>query len=569
MMRMTMASGGGGDNTISFYNNGSTGAHWNASDGSQWSVTNQSGALTVGEVRYTTFFTPRLITSQYFSVGCNDGETMNVAVDRCLPPPNGTITANPNPCQISPIASTCLPGLCCNSAISWSTNNTPSAVVCVDTGSGEILFASNTSGMQNASWIQTGTNYLFRLRTGNTCGSGTLLRSVTVTALPALTCSVTLSPPSLALTQGETGTVVANVLISDGSSPNSSVLRTTFSSDNLLVATLNPVQVTPPGYSTTVTAVGPGSAAISAVVNLLNGNSCSTPTSTAVNVTPPEPWYQTQSGDVHAQGNITSKIPGTILAPNNVFSKDLYSFPGVISFGGASAYFGMGTVSSKGWLANSPFIPTNTSYSYFFSKLGSPTVESFTDGNGRKYCDDVACPGGQSTTQTTIYYAKSRDVNISAGRQWNNIPVGAKIIVLVDGNLNISMNTNGRIIVPVGSFLAFFVKGNIYLEGNMGNKSVSTTPILDGIYMADGIIDTYYPAPSGPGLGSGFRMITGGLFYGGSGVLLNRDIKNDCSLGAICNANTPSEYFGFRPDLVVNTPRELWSGSMSWLEVIP
>jgi len=72
-----------------------------------------------------------------------------------------------------------------------------------------------------------------------------------------------------------------------------------------------------------------------------------------------------------------------------------------------------------------------------------------------------------------------------------NISGNTKIVVLIGGNLNI----NKKITVPVGSCLAFIVKGDIKISGNVGDKLFSTTPHLQGVYIADGIIDTYQPNP--------------------------------------------------------------------------
>ncbi|MFZ5366180.1 MAG: hypothetical protein ACOZBZ_02705, partial [Patescibacteria group bacterium] len=59
-----------------------------------------------------------------------------------------------------------------------------------------------------------------------------------------------------------------------------------------------------------------------------------------------------------------------------------------------------------------------------------------------------------------------------------------------------------------------------------------------------------------------------GLFYAKGGFALQRDLKNDPE-ATIQNSNTPAELFIFRPDLVLNAPRQLWSSKMSWLEVAP
>lgn len=280
-----------------------------------------------------------------------------------------------------------------------------------------------------------------------------------------------------------------------------------------------------------------------------------------------DPWFQTQGGDVHGQGDIRSKIPTT--ATNKNFCMDLDNYPGVVSYAGTTANFTpAGTASSRGWLANSPFASGQSIYDYFYKKLDSPTVDNFKNSQGRRYCDEVACP---TPAGTTIYYVDG-DLNIQDNSNWA-VPATSKIVVLINGNLNIKLTGNRKITVAQGGFLGLIVNGNINIDGNIGDKQVAVTPYLEGVYLAVGdtsIIDTYEPDPAGPGLGSGKRLVSAGLFYARSGFNLQRDLKDDCSDPLkVCNARNPAELFIFRPDLVLNAPKELWVSKMSWLEVAP
>jgi len=263
-------------------------------------------------------------------------------------------------------------------------------------------------------------------------------------------------------------------------------------------------------------------------------------------------WFQTKGGDVHAQGDIRSRIPPPATDKN--FSIDLDSYPGLVSYRNSANFSPAGVVSSKGWLAQSSFSP-NYDYSYFYQKLGSPTVSNFSCSTS---CDFDNCSTLSSGTK--VCYS-SGDISINNDL---NISGNTKIVVLIGRNLNI----NKKITVPVGSFLAFVVKGDINISGNVGDTSSSTTtPHLQGVYIADGIIDTYQPNP--PGEGSGFRLVGAGLFYAKGGFRLERNIGDNCASGHICDATTPSEFFIFRPDLVINSPREIWTSEMTWTEVAP
>jgi len=66
---------------------------------------------------------------------------------------------------------------------------------------------------------------------------------------------------------------------------------------------------------------------------------------------------------VTAGGEIVNSIPST--ATNPFF--DLPGpggYPGVVSYGGIQASFGSGSVSARGWLANSPYRGRTYDYRY-------------------------------------------------------------------------------------------------------------------------------------------------------------------------------------------------------------
>jgi len=376
--------------------------------------------------------------------------------------------------------------------------------------------------------------------------------------IPPPTCTINISsisyalngqiiyPFSVTMNIADNGNTILSKTIDATATPTSNVqltLKSTVSGSNYLTK-IYEVRVFNSGSNSvngTITASG-------SVVSDAGSGTCSN--SISFSIYPAFSWFQTQGGDVHEEGIIQSRIPYS--DPIKYFSLNLNSYPGLISFRD-SYNFGQGGVSSKGWLAKSSFFP-NYDYSYFYQKLGSPTEDNFS-------CDP-SCPT-PSSGETKIYYSRD-DVTIS-GNDWN-LPSNAKMVVLINGDLNISLNQGKRIIVPVGSFLAFIVKGDIKISGNVGDKLSSTTPHLQGVYIADGIIDTYQPNPTGEG--SGFRLVGAGLFYAKGGFRLERDVKNDCG-ASICNATTPSEFFIFRPDLVINSPREIWTSEMTWTEVAP
>lgn len=287
-----------------------------------------------------------------------------------------------------------------------------------------------------------------------------------------------------------------------------------------------------------------------------------------VEVKEPRGWFQVKGGDVHSQTSITSPLPPTASQP--YFNLDLDTYPGLISYVNShnfSAIFNdpneVNLSSSKKWLAQSSFSPAKSTYNYFYQKLGSPTTDNFS-------CTDSGSPCPNPPSGTKIYYS-SDSVTISGNDSWS-IPNNSKVIVLVNGNLTISLNTNKKITVANGGFLAFIVKGDIKIEGQVGNKQTGNVDSFDafiqGIYISSNASDTIggtietVDGIEGVGLGPGFRFTGSGSFYAQRNVILRRNLKKD-------NATDPAELFLFRPDLVINAPYELWSSKIDWQEVVP
>jgi len=262
-------------------------------------------------------------------------------------------------------------------------------------------------------------------------------------------------------------------------------------------------------------------------------------------------WFQTKEGDVHAQGGtITSKI-----FPDNTYFSDADTgdYPGLISYYNSTdlpPYFGrQGTVpSTKGWLAKDS-LSLGSGYDSFYSKLGSPTT-AFDCDMSRNEFDGLG--GG-------FYWVDGNcDMN-----QAQPLSVGGtkKLVIFVNGNL--SFNSSFKSLnVDSGAFLAFIVKGDINIRGTVGNKTPTPTPVLEGVYLADGMIYT-----NSDGDNSGNRLVAEGIFYARDGFSLGRNLKNDCT--GICNETTPAELFIFRPDLFVNIPEELKTSYFFEQEIAP
>jgi len=363
---------------------------------------------------------------------------------------------------------------------------------------------------------------------------------------------VGLVPGSLSLDLGMAGSqVVADVDMSDGSPPDGHINRIEFSSSDAGVASVKPSQnnFPPASYSTMVTGEGVGPAEISVVVRLVYGTTCSDPTPVQVTVNPPGPWFQTQGGDVHAEGRISSKI----FPLNTYFSDaDPGDYPGLISYNyDEQPNFGRGSVSEKGWLAEDGF-SVNYSFDRFYSKLGSPNEDDLGTDTLKDYVTDYS---GQS-----VFYLNN-DIKIS--NKWD-FPANRKAIVLINGKLTIDK----EIIVPVGSFLAFIVKNDIEIKGVIGAKPdqfataaefINRDPDIEGVYITDNVLKTNYDDDN-----SGNQLKVAGIFIANS-----FELDHDLKIVSGWNELYPSEIFIARPDLFVNIPEELKESYFFEQEVAP
>lgn len=230
-------------------------------------------------------------------------------------------------------------------------------------------------------------------------------------------------------------------------------------------------------------------------------------------------WFQTREGDVHSGGEIRVNVPA-----GKVFSLDGEGgFPGVISYQSVfEPDFSPGGFSSTGWLVKTE--AKRRFYRHFYLFLGSLVVDNF-DG----YQGQIAGSG--------VYYSGD-DVELE-NKVWN-FPQRLRAVILVEGNLKI----NSNILVPQGSFLAFIVKGNIEVSGDIEN--------LQGVYITDGELKI---EPSVK------QFIGEGIFIAQS-FSLNRDLGT-------ANSSLPAEKFVFRPDLVVNSFPGLQPSSFIWEEIAP
>lgn len=128
---------------------------------------------------------------------------------------------------------------------------------------------------------------------------------------------------------------------------------------------------------------------------------------------------------------------------------------------------------------------------------------------------------------------------------------GQTVGFLVDGNLTI----NGKINLT-GSGLAFFIaSGTITIASSVGVPPSSNTPVVEGLYVANGTLAT---GTSGSGTE---RFVGKGSFVAGT-VKLQRDLGDT-------NVSTSAELFIYNPRLLFNQPEFMMDRKYFWQETPP
>jgi hypothetical protein len=256
-------------------------------------------------------------------------------------------------------------------------------------------------------------------------------------------------------------------------------------------------------------------------------------------------WFQTQGGDVYAEGSISSQIPPSP-SPDPYFSlriNDLEKTAGVVTSEGSrdfAAGEGEGTVSLDGW-------------------QGTEDSALFSEGRGKydhDYYKDLLSGETMSIDEeltsldeeTGNYRSTGLVVEDSDSELVGTLTVsgGKKLVYLVDGNLQVNDNVE---VVP-GSFLTIIISGGMTIDSGVTR--------VDGAYFVDGTISTGTVG----GDTADSQLALNGTFVGYGGFALQRDLKLD-------NETTPSHLFTWRPDLLISAPDGLFSKTFTWKQVAP
>jgi len=339
------------------------------------------------------------------------------------------------------------------------------------------------------------------------------------------TCTVTLNPTSLTLVLNGQAQILST-LISEPTN-GGSVNKVDFNIANTSIAEASPLSQTTFPYNTNVRGKKLGTTTATALVTLSPSGSCTSP-SIPITVRVGA-WFQSQGGDIHAQGNLSDNIPST--ATDRNLSLDLNDYPGVVSYDpNGQVNLGEGFTSNDkadNWLASSKYRGRPYSTFDFFKK---------------KYALQMTSNNFSGTlpNQDGIYYTSS---GITLSGDWT-LGTNRWLVILVDGDVNIPIN----ITVPVGGFLAIAASGKISFA-----SSVTTA---QGMFVAN-TIETGSSATS----------------FAGEGIFAATTFSLDRDFGDERNKTTPTETFVARPDFLMSSYKSvnenLWWFFQKWQELAP
>ena len=330
-----------------------------------------------------------------------------------------------------------------------------------------------------------------------------------------------------------------------------------------------------PGFGAKVTAFNPGNATISVSAVMLDegGISCQGDPNLQANINIPNvlPWWQVNAGNIMVkQDDISSNVYSC--DPNLSTCVELLDIndenPGIPLYPDSISPSSPSLISSEGWKVRTSFLDVTPrkgyafDYNFFLNKLRPPIynlgVSSITN------LSQITPLEAKYEGGNYFVLRKQGDLTIS-----QNINLGTnKVILLVDGNLNINAKIN--LTRGQGFFMAI-AKRYIYINSNVGDAPIDVSAITSTDYDLEGI----YVANKQIGTGGGDKqLLVRGVFAAmgydnyapdnigeENSLLLQRNLVN--------NVTHPAEYFEYAPDLIFNYPSFMGEKSIIWTEQSP
>ena len=309
-------------------------------------------------------------------------------------------------------------------------------------------------------------------------------------------------------------------------------------------------------------------------------------------------WFQTFGGNIFARSNIQSFLPiancvndGTcedsLIAKTPETTNQLSSGFALTSGTTNNIITHNGIFNLRSYINSSDrtdnlnayatSVKVNT-YGYdFYSKQLAGDIDIIRPA-GSADLNEIRTDDAWLPNETNIIEIQG-DLTIDETSNWD-VPSGETVVVLVNGDLNVSdslpdSELDQVISVEEGGFLAFFAANNITFDESIGYAIDPASPTIPavtnananvvGVFVADNILTIDgFEATDVPDR----KFIGSGNFVGWTNVALNRDF-DDGDQGATLSSMQAVENFIFRPDFMINFPDELKVINSNWRELTP
>jgi len=287
---------------------------------------------------------------------------------------------------------------------------------------------------------------------------------------------------------------------------------------------------------------------------------------------PPDSWFQTKGGNAYGHSGISSPIPQTCVdSPlcEEYFSLVLNGYSGLVSSPGdplAGRDFGKGIATQSNdneWSLDGSAQAVIDDYSYKHFSYLADTACKEGQGENNSFNPEVKCLYDQTSLNQSdfsghkivVYNLEGYNTFSLGGSDWN---IGdEKVLVFVNFSHPslATLMVNSQITVGSAGFFALITNGDMEISQGTTDPT-STTPQLQGVYIADGQIKTEGLVHENE------KFIGQGIFYAKEGFGLGRDLGEN-------NKTYPAELFLFDPQYLFTAPRVVRKKPYLWREVVP
>ena len=282
-------------------------------------------------------------------------------------------------------------------------------------------------------------------------------------------------------------------------------------------------------------------------------------------------WIQSTGGDIYESGGVNNPmpIPGTVPAAcggtsaNMSITQGQIQEPGIIFTGNGANDFGQGYPSANlnnHWLVSQAINLLSTSYTAVMQNVQDSGITPAAWSCNLSACVLPTAPGVYTIGQATD------TVKITSNTTFpNSNPNIDKFTFFIPGKLEIGAS----ITVQIGAVATFIVKGDINVDGNVGEAvNTSSTSDIDGYYSTDGsfFINGTNDCTGGPSSANKRLNVSGAIVVNAAGASVGTlQVKRDMCAGDVC----PTFSITTRPDFVLYAPTYLETGAALWKEIAP